>query len=40
MMVQLSTPTPTLSATMHGVTDGQTDDSMMPIAILCNSTIG
>jgi len=30
-MVQLSAPTPTLSATMHCVTDGQTDDSMMPI---------
>ena len=36
MMVQLSTPTPTLSATIHSVTDRQTDrmtdDSMTPLA--------
>jgi len=31
-MVQLSTPTPTPSATLHSVTDRRTDDSMMPIA--------
>ena len=37
-MAQLSTPTPTPSATVHSVTDGRTDgqreteDSVMPIA--------
>ena len=30
--VQLSTPTLTLSATVHSIADRQTDDSMMPVA--------
>jgi len=31
-MVQLSTHTPTVGATMHSVTDRRTDGSMIPIA--------
>ena len=32
--LSIQTLTPTLSATLHSVTDGQTDDSIMPIADL------